>query len=88
MDDRCGGAKRIAGWASVVDFVHAEYTVYFWPLVELSRRLFLGGFVLLIAAERILMRTVMGLLVSFLYVVLLVLLHPHKRLDDHVHALM
>ena len=74
--------QRLPSALSVaVSFLHAEYEpeLFFWELLELFRKLFLTGFVLLVPHDYALLRLVIALLVSISFVVLLLHAAPYRE---------
>ena len=64
-------------------FLHREYDAYFfwWEVVSLMQRMFIIGFVQWIPHTQLFIRTLVGWIVSFMYLVLLFIVQPHKRKD-------
>jgi len=70
--------------AQATNFLHKEYdpAFYWWEPVDILRRLTLTGLVLLIAEDQGMMRLMVGLLVSFAFLILVMATQPYKRTDD------
>lgn len=70
------------------EFLHRDYKIdfYYWELLELSRRTFLIGWVLLIPTEATFLRLVLALLVSVASFAVLLSTYPYKRQEDNLLA--
>lgn len=64
-----------------IRFLTHEYRddLFYWELVEVARRLFLTGFMLLIQARGVVWRLVIAILVCFVHFALLLSLKPYQR---------
>ena len=67
--------------SAAVSFLHAEYKpeYFFFELIELGRKLFLMGFVLLVPDDHALLRLVAALVVTNGYVVMLLYAAPYRE---------
>ena len=81
-------AKTPTALTRATAFLHREYetTYFWWEAVELTRKLVLTGFVLLIPEERAFLRLVVATLVCSCYAVALAAVRPYKRVGDDVLA--
>ena len=72
-------------------FLHREYkrNWYWWEAADLARKLFLTGFVLLVAEEEdSFVRLVVAVLVCSCYAVVIALIQPYKRFGDNILAVV
>ena len=67
--------------SKAITFLTAEYKpdAFYWEVVEVFRKLFLTGFLLLLPNHLSFLRVVLALLLSIAYLVLLGVAHPHKQ---------
>ena len=69
------------------DLAVARPELYFWELVEVSRKLGLTGFIFLIPQANALMRVVMAMLVGIAHAVLVAVAAPYKHPSTHLFAI-
>ena len=77
---RAWAAPHLREMSSAIAFLRSEYTdaCSFWEILELTRKLILSGFLLLLPPELGYARIVVGVLVSISYLVLLLTARPFK----------
>ena len=80
-------SKRITALAGSCGFLWRDYTetMMFWDIIDTIRKTFLTGFIMFIdsreGSEKVL-RLVVAAILSVLYIGILALARPYKRLDD------
>jgi len=82
-------AKSPNALTKATAFLHREYkrNWYWWEAADLARKLFLTGFVLLVAEEEdSFVRLVVAVLVCSCYAVAIALVQPYKRFEDNILA--
>lgn len=82
-----GGTPSLVQRAAAPLSREYEPLSYYWEVLELLRRLVLSAFVLAIPAEIAMLRLVVGLVTCFLYLLLLFIVKPFRRLDDLIVAI-
>jgi len=80
-------SKQITPLANACRFLWADYTVdcLYWDVIEVTRKIFLSGFILFIDAEEgsnKVLRLVIAVVISTLYFGILAISRPYKRKDD------
>ena len=84
-------AKSPNALTKATAFLHREYkrNWYWWEAADLARKLFLTGFVLLVAEEEdSFVRLVVAVLVCSCYAVAIALVQPYKRFEDNILAVV
>ena len=84
-------AKSPNALTKATAFLHREYKMnwYWWEAADLARKLFLTGFVLLVAEEEdSFVRLVVAVLVCSCYAVAIALVQPYKRFEDNILAVV
>ena len=84
-------AKSPNALTKATAFLHREYkrNWYWWEAADLARKLFLTGFVLLVAEEEdSFVRLVVAVLVCSCYAVVIALIQPYKRFEDNILAVV
>ena len=71
-------------------FLHTEYKTRWcwWEVLELLRKIVLVGMILVIPERRSFLRFVVATLICSVYVVVLAVVKPYKRIEDHVLAVV